>query len=130
MLAWVKKAPKNEYAFWVSIYPKLLPMRVEGQGPGGEIELNVALTDEELDRRLEEHGLPRFVFGTREPPLPELEAVNPNGKDTNGSGSDRGGQHEYGTERISRAQRNGLTATARAPVKVRKDDLETPQIAR
>ncbi len=28
LLAWAKEDPKNEYAFWAQIYPKLLPMTV------------------------------------------------------------------------------------------------------
>lgn len=27
---WAKEAPENEKAFWVSIYPKLLPLQVTG----------------------------------------------------------------------------------------------------
>ncbi len=28
LLEWAKEDPKNEYAFWATIYPKLLPMTV------------------------------------------------------------------------------------------------------
>ncbi len=34
LLAWCKKNPKNEDCFWTSIYPKMLPLKLEGQdGP-------------------------------------------------------------------------------------------------
>jgi hypothetical protein len=87
LVQWAQENRKNEFAFWTSIYPRLLPLQVEGSGQRGEIDLNVQLTPEELDRRLEERGLPRFVFGTREVPLLQLEAVKPNRKDTDGNGT-------------------------------------------
>lgn len=34
LVAWAKEAPENERAFWVSIYPKLLPLQVTGEGGG------------------------------------------------------------------------------------------------
>lgn len=36
LVAWIKKNEKNEYAFWSSVYPKLLPLQVNGPGPNGE----------------------------------------------------------------------------------------------
>lgn len=30
MLEWVKEEPANEKAFWTAIYPKLLPLQVQG----------------------------------------------------------------------------------------------------
>lgn len=30
LTAWAKEDPKNESAFWTSIYPKLLPLQVAG----------------------------------------------------------------------------------------------------
>jgi hypothetical protein len=33
MVKWVQKDPENERAFWVSIYPKLLPVQREEQNP-------------------------------------------------------------------------------------------------
>lgn len=30
MLAWAQEAPENERAFWTSIYPKLLPVQLQG----------------------------------------------------------------------------------------------------
>ena len=32
LLAWAKEDPKNEYAFWATIYPKLLPLTVTANG--------------------------------------------------------------------------------------------------
>lgn len=30
LVAWAKSDPKNESAFWATIYPKLLPLQVQG----------------------------------------------------------------------------------------------------
>lgn len=30
LIAWAKEDPKNEAAFWTSIYPKLIPLQVNG----------------------------------------------------------------------------------------------------
>lgn len=32
LIDWVKADPDNEKAFWVSIYPKLLPLQVNAEG--------------------------------------------------------------------------------------------------
>ncbi len=37
LIDWAKEDPKNEAAFWTSIYPKLLPLTVGGEGGSGEI---------------------------------------------------------------------------------------------
>jgi hypothetical protein len=76
LLAWVKERPENEYAFWTSMYMRLLPVQVAGQGPRGAIELNVTIDADELGKRLEERGLPAVVFGADKPVL-ELEAQQP-----------------------------------------------------
>lgn len=31
---WAREAPENEKAFWTTIYPKLLPVQVTGEGGG------------------------------------------------------------------------------------------------
>jgi hypothetical protein len=36
LLAWAQEAPENERAFWATIYPKLLPLQVNGPGANGE----------------------------------------------------------------------------------------------
>lgn len=36
LIAWAKKDAKNEYAFWTTIYPKLIPVTLSGSGPDGE----------------------------------------------------------------------------------------------
>lgn len=36
MVAWAKEAPENERTFWGTIYPKLLPLQVNGPGEAGE----------------------------------------------------------------------------------------------
>lgn len=34
LVAWAKEDPLNERSFWSSIYPKLLPLQVSGEGGG------------------------------------------------------------------------------------------------
>lgn len=36
LVKWAKEAPENERAFWATIYPKLLPLQVNGSGDDGE----------------------------------------------------------------------------------------------
>lgn len=36
IVAWAKEAPENEKAFWSQVYPKLLPLQVNGAGDDGE----------------------------------------------------------------------------------------------
>lgn len=36
LVEWAQEDPANERAFWSSIYPKLLPLQVNGAGPNGE----------------------------------------------------------------------------------------------
>jgi hypothetical protein len=36
MLEWVKEDPFNERVFWKDIYPKLLPLQINGAGEEGE----------------------------------------------------------------------------------------------
>lgn len=38
LIAWAQEDPLNERAFWSSIYPKLLPLQVTGEG-GGPLEV-------------------------------------------------------------------------------------------
>ncbi len=38
LVAWAQEDPQNEKAFWTSIYPKLLPLQVTGEG-GGPLEV-------------------------------------------------------------------------------------------
>lgn len=39
LVAWAQEDPLNERAFWSSIYPKLLPLQVTGEG-GGPIRVS------------------------------------------------------------------------------------------
>lgn len=34
LVEWAKEAPENEKVFWGTIYPKLLPLQVSGEGGG------------------------------------------------------------------------------------------------
>ena len=36
LAAWAKEDAKNEAAFWTTIYPKLMPVQVEGAGDKGQ----------------------------------------------------------------------------------------------
>jgi hypothetical protein len=40
LVEWAKLDPKNESAFWATIYPKLLPLQLTGEG-GGPIKAEV-----------------------------------------------------------------------------------------
>lgn len=37
LVAWAKEDAANERVFWGTVYPKLLPLQVNGSGDGGEI---------------------------------------------------------------------------------------------
>lgn len=41
LVEWVKEDPSNEKVFWGTIYPKLLPLQVNGAGENGEHLLNI-----------------------------------------------------------------------------------------
>jgi hypothetical protein len=86
MLKWVKKDPINERIFWSQMYMKLCPQRVEGTGENGEIELTHRFTREEMLQKLEEHGLPAFVFGIERPVLTIEHPPQANGH-ASGSGN-------------------------------------------
>jgi hypothetical protein len=73
LIEWAKEDAQNERAFWTSIWPRLLPLQIQGSGERGEIEVNLQITPEELDKALEERGLPTTIFGIDTPVL-ELEA--------------------------------------------------------
>jgi len=47
LVDWAKEDPKNEGAFWTSIYPKLLPLQVTGEG-GGPVQIIATSVDEKL----------------------------------------------------------------------------------
>lgn len=36
LVAWAQESEANERVFWGTIYPKLLPLQVNGAGPNGE----------------------------------------------------------------------------------------------
>lgn len=41
LVAWVKEDPSNEKVFWGTIYPKLLPLQVSGEGENGEVVISM-----------------------------------------------------------------------------------------
>ena len=91
LTAWVKEEPQNEFAFWTQIYPRLLPLQIQGAGARGEIEVNVKLSREEMMKRLIERGLPTTLFGIDKPML-ELKAAR------EGETPDVGGHHRAGAD--------------------------------
>jgi hypothetical protein len=44
---WAKEDPANERAFWATIYPKLLPLQVSGEG-GGPVLIRITGVDGRL----------------------------------------------------------------------------------
>lgn len=49
LVAWAKEDEKNESAFWTSIYPKLLPLQLTGEGGGALIhEVRRVLVDPQV----------------------------------------------------------------------------------
>lgn len=47
LVEWAKEDPANEKVFWGTIYPKLLPLQVSGEG-GGPLQLVIASADADL----------------------------------------------------------------------------------
>lgn len=47
LVAWAQEDPANERVFWGTIYPKLLPLQVSGEG-GGAVILQLSASDEKL----------------------------------------------------------------------------------
>lgn len=47
LVDWAKEDPANERVFWGTIYPKLLPLQVTGEG-GGPVLIRATDTDERL----------------------------------------------------------------------------------
>ena len=41
IVEWAREDPKNEHAFWATIYPKLIPVQVSGEG-GGPVAVTFA----------------------------------------------------------------------------------------
>jgi hypothetical protein len=87
LVEWIKESPQNEYAFWTNMLMRTMPVRVEGQGPHGEIEMNVTLRGDDLTKQLEDRGLPTLMFGTDKPVL-ELEVVKSTTRKGNGRDDD------------------------------------------
>lgn len=45
MTAWAQEAPENERVFWSTIFPRLLPLQVNGPGEDGEHLMKVSADD-------------------------------------------------------------------------------------
>lgn len=78
LITWAKEDPRNEFAFWTSIWPRLLPLTVQGTGARGEIEMSLKIDPGQLEAKLRERGLPGQIFGC-DKPLLEIEARPLNG---------------------------------------------------
>jgi hypothetical protein len=84
LIKWINKAPENEFAFWSSMYMRLIP---HSQQPSTffvhHTDVTVQIKREELARKLEERGLPPALFGVdlpnSEPELIDAEPVEENG---------------------------------------------------
>ena len=50
LVDWAKEDPANERVFWGTIYPKLLPLQVSGEGGGPLVVEIVRFGDKEIDR--------------------------------------------------------------------------------
>jgi hypothetical protein len=48
LIDWAKEEPENERAFWTSIYPKLLPLQVNGELTSTVTHRAEDLTDDQL----------------------------------------------------------------------------------
>lgn len=57
LIEWAKESPDNERAFWMTIYPKLVPLQVNGTH-----DVSVVDRTEQLQRAKEEV---RAIFGER-----------------------------------------------------------------
>jgi len=82
LVQWVNADKENERIFWSEMYMKLLPVSVNATGNAAVLVIN----PDEIDKALEERGLPQEIFG-RDAPTLELTAEEVgNGKDPeNGS---------------------------------------------
>ena len=89
LISWAMEDEINERLFWSSIWPRILPVQIQGMGARGEIEVNVKLSREEMMKRLIERGLPTTLFGIDKPML-ELKADAPL-RITNGNGHEEQG---------------------------------------
>lgn len=47
LTAWAQEDPSNERVFWGTIYPKLLPLQVTGEG-GGPVIIQASALDERI----------------------------------------------------------------------------------
>ena len=50
LVDWAKEDPANERVFWGTIYPKLLPLQVSGEGGGPLVVEIVRFGDKEIER--------------------------------------------------------------------------------
>jgi hypothetical protein len=72
LVEWCKESEINERLFWTTIWPRLLPLQIQGTGAHGELELELKLSAEQLTQQLKDRGLPTMLFGA-DKPVQELE---------------------------------------------------------
>jgi hypothetical protein len=87
LVKWIKEKPENEYAFWTSMFMRLMPVQIQGTGAQGELVVKVSRDD--LARKLEERGLPPMVIGRDIPAIDDRVIDIVNGIE-NGNGSGEG----------------------------------------
>jgi hypothetical protein len=85
LVKWVNADKLNERIFWSEMYMKLLPLQVHNSGPGAVVLIN----PEDLDRAIEERGLPVSMFG-RDAPVLELSAEEVGNGKSNGQDTEVG----------------------------------------
>jgi hypothetical protein len=83
LIRWINKAPENEFAFWSSMYMRLLPVQHAVTANINHTDVTIQIKREELARKLEERGLPPMLFGVD---LPEPELIDAEPVEENGDG--------------------------------------------
>jgi hypothetical protein len=73
LVAWVKEDPENERLFWCSMFARLLPTQLMGNGENGAFELNAKIKPEEMASQIMARGLPPCVFGLDAPTLDQSD---------------------------------------------------------
>ena len=75
LVEWCKEDPKNEYAFWTSMFMRLIPVQVKDTAQNSALPIEIRRED--VARKRAERGLPPIVFGVD---LPKREGEGGNGK--------------------------------------------------
>jgi hypothetical protein len=90
LVEWARESELNERLFWSNLWPRLLPLTLQGSGAHGEIEMNVRFAGDELLKQLRERNLPEAVFGIDKPPMLELEPARIEADGSSSEGDNQG----------------------------------------